>query len=146
MYVQKTDLRAAVVRQLDTIKGQNGKTLRQKAEDEAARLEKELRDFRTELFTRLAADPKTVVQTKADDYNDRLIVAVKVSDGDHAKMTIMRDKASDARHRLYALRDKVRYASTTVLELEAWVVRLDNDVKTETVNIKREFAQELGLI
>lgn len=146
MYVQKTNLRAAVAQQLDTIKGQNGKTLRQKAEDEAARLENELKDFRTKLFTRLAADPKTVAGTKADDYNDRLIVVVKVSDGDHAKMAIMRDKASEARRRTYELRDKVRYASTTVLELEAWLVRLDNDVKTDTVSIKREFAQELGMI
>jgi hypothetical protein len=146
MYVQKADLRAAVARQLDTIKGQNGKTLRQQAEDEVRRLDKELKDFRLELFTRLAADPKTVAGTKADEYNDRLITVVKVSAGDNAKMVIMQDKLSEARRRMYDLQNKVRYASTTPLELEAWLVRLDNDVKTETVSIKREFAQELGLI
>lgn len=146
MYVKKTDLRNAVAQQLDTIKGQNGKTPRQQAKDEVKRLDKELREFRLELFTRLAADPKTVVETKADEYYDRFIVAIKVSDKDHAKMVIMRDEANEARRRMYDLQNKVRYTSTTPLELEAWLVRLDNDVKTETVNIKREFAQELGMI
>jgi len=147
MYVQKTDLRAAVAKRLaDNV------TLRptvETAREKYTTLMNEYGEARLALFTKLAANPTTVSRMSADNYDNRLHITVNVPRVEQDRLDVQKAAVDQAKNELWELQEKLRrrqYVATTKLELEAWLVRLDNDVKTETVNIKREFAQELGMI
>jgi hypothetical protein len=147
MYVQKTDLRTAIAKRL-----QSDMQLRptvETAREKYATLDKEYGEARLALFTKLAANPTTVSRVTADHYDNRLHITVNVPRTEQDRLDVQKAAVDEAKNELWVLQEQTRrrqYVATTKLELEAWLVRLDNDVKTETVNIKREFAQELRLI
>jgi hypothetical protein len=147
VYVKKTDLREAIAKRLaaDVALPPTVETAREKY----ATLAKEYGEARLALFTKLAANPTTVSHMAADNYDSRLHITVNVPRVERDRLDVQKDAVDEAKNELWLLQEQLRrkqYVATTKLELEAWLVRLDNDVKTETVNIQRGFAQELGLI
>ena len=146
MYVKKEELRDAVARLVETMKGQDGLNTLEKARRDVDESETLLQATHSEIVTRLAADPKHVIKTDVDHYNDTLRVHVRIPRDEADMLDVLKRDAQAKRERLWALRSQRSYVPTSLRELEAWLVRLDNDVKTRTVNVKAEFAKELGLI
>jgi len=167
MYVKKDELRAAVAERIAELNG----TAEKPPVKTSATLRAEYNTLCTEITARqgerllayVKADTARLTKVDAHGFYQydgwagiRTSVEIKLDPEEQERLLTEQAaiKAADKAWRdAYDLewygRNRGRrsdYTPASLRELEAWLVRLDNDVKTATVNIKREFAQELGLI
>lgn len=158
MYVKKEDLRAAVVARIAELSSSEQVKTSQELYGEKQKLIDAFTVERSQLFRELlTADPTLLSEFRADPYSNRRFTGQVNLTPELQTLFDERNKAIDdleAQVRVAAARERALYQRrgrradppASVFELEAWMARIDNDIKTATVNIKRDFAIELGLI
>jgi DnaJ-domain-containing protein 1 len=150
MYVTVTNLREAIQAEITRRADHAVKTSEELLEE----LTEKTHDLQKWCANRARAHIETNLPDLAVTYDmwvpGRVSVSVSFDGHELAYIANKRAEIDELRTEMMnarsAARNRLRSVPTPTSELEAWLVRLDQDVKTATVAIKREFANELGMV
>ena len=162
MYVKKEELRAAIVTRIEHVRTNAPERVKTANElrDEVYALEEAFRAERATIMREhIRSGAATFTRVTVDHWKaDQAMVTVDLPT-EIKKTFNAREDAIQVARQLWHKQSELegadrrkrhgRYGDqqpTSIRELEAWLVRLDNDVKTATVNINKQFAAELGLV